>query len=42
MTTTTILLIGVGVVIIGVAAFSWWFENTGDNQTEESRDEEQK
>lgn len=42
MTTNTILLIGVGVVIFGVAAFSWWFENAGDNQTEESRDEEQK
>lgn len=42
MTTTTILLIGVGVVILGVAAFSWWFENAGDGQVEESQDEEQK
>lgn len=39
---TTFLLIGVGVVILGVAAFSWWFENAGDSQTEQSQDEEQK
>ena len=37
---TTILLIGVGVVILGVAAFSWWFENAGDNQIEQSQEEE--
>ncbi len=37
---TTILLIGVGVVIFGVAAFSWWFENAGENQTEQNQEEE--
>lgn len=42
MTTNTILLIGVGIVILGVAAFSWWFENTGDDQSEQAQDEEQK
>lgn len=37
---TTILLIGVGVVIFGVAAFSWWFENVGESQTEQNQEEE--
>lgn len=39
---TTILLIGVGVIILGVAAFSWWFENMGESQVEQKQDEEQK
>ncbi len=33
---TNILLIAVAVVIVGIAVFSWRFENMGDDSVEEN------
>lgn len=37
---TTVLLVAVAVIIIGVAVFSWRFENVGDDTAERNLTED--